>query len=136
MASSEVYMALQRGTIDGVVSGVQSIIKRKWNETCKYLTATNGTFSPWLVTVNLKFWNKLPEDIQKAVLEAAAEVSKITLARADAEDTKALEEAKKTMEVFYLKEPWKEAREAGLAVWRERTGEEKAQEILKLLPAE
>ena len=134
MASSEVYMALQRKTVDGVVSGVQSIIKRKWNETCKYLTVTNATFSPWLVAVNLDFWNKLPEDIQKAVLEAGAEVSKMTLERAEAEDAKGLEEAKKTMEIYHLEKPWKKAWKGGLEEWRKRTGAKKAEEIMGLLP--
>ncbi len=133
MSSSEVYMALQRKTIDGVVSGTQSIIKRKWNETCKYLTNTNGSFSPWLVTVNTGFWNKLPPDIQKAVTEAAAEISKMSLNRAEKEDVTALAEAKKTMEVYTLKEAWPGVREAGLKVWRKRTGEEKAKNIIKLL---
>jgi len=133
MSSSEVYMALQRKTIDGVVSGVQSIVKRKWNETCKYLTVTNGGFSPWPVTVNTKFWSKLPPDIQKAVMEAAVEVSKMSLDRAEKEDAAALAEAMNSMEVYTLKGEWPEARKAGLAAWRKRTGEQKADEILKLL---
>jgi len=133
MSSSEVYMALQRKTIDGVVSGAQSIVKRKWNETCKYLTVTNGSFSPWPVTVNTKFWNTLPPDIQQAVLEAAAEVSQISLAQAEKEDAAALSEARKSMEVYELKGEWPEARDAGLSAWRKRSGDETADAVLKLL---
>ena len=120
-------------TIDGVVSGAQSIVKRKWNETCKYLTVTNGSFSPWPVAVNTKFWNKLPPDIQKAVMEAAAEVSQLSLAQAEKEDAAALAEAKKSMEVHELQGEWPEARDAGLAAWRKRSGDETADSILKLL---
>jgi len=133
MSSSEVYMALQRKTIDGVVSGAQSIVKRKWNETCKYLTLTNGSFSPWPVTVNTKFWDNLPPDVQKAVMEAAAEVSQLSLAQAEKEDAAALAEARKSMEVYELKGEWPEARDAGLAAWRKHTGGEMADNILKLL---
>ena len=133
MSSSEVYMALQRKTIDGVVSGAQSIVKRKWNETCKYLTLTNGSFSPWPVTVNTKFWDKLPPDIQQAVMAAAAEVGQLSLAQAEKEDAAALSEARKSMEVYELKGEWPEAREAGLAAWRKHTGGEMADDILKLL---
>jgi TRAP-type C4-dicarboxylate transport system substrate-binding protein len=133
MSSSEVYMALQRKTIDGVVSGAQSIIKRKWNETCKFLTVTNGSFSPWPVVVNTGFWNKLPPDIQKAVMEAAAEISQISLDQAEKEDAAALAEAQKSMEVHELKGDWPEAREAGLSAWRKRTGDQTADNILKLL---
>ena len=133
MSSSEVYMALQRKTIDGVVSGAQSIIKRKWNETCKFLTVTNGSFSPWPVVVNTGFWNKLPPDIQKAVMEAAAEISQLSLDQAEKEDAAALAEAQKSMEVYELKGDWPEAREAGLSAWRKRTGDQTADNILKLL---
>jgi tripartite ATP-independent transporter DctP family solute receptor len=133
MSSSEVYMALQRKTIDGVASGAQSIVKRKWNETCKYLTLTNGSFSPWPVTVNTKFWDKLPPDIQQAVMAAAAEVGQLSLAQAEKEDAAALSEARKSMEVYELKGEWPEAREAGLSAWRKHTGGETADNILKLL---
>ncbi len=133
MSSSEVYMALQRKTIDGVVSGVQSIVKRKWNETCKYLTLTNGSFSPWPVTVNLKFWNSLPPDIQEAVMQAGAEVSRMSLERAEKEDAAALAEAKKTMHIHVLETPWADARKAGLDAWRKRTGAQTAEKILKFL---
>ncbi len=133
IASSEVYMALQRKTIDGVVSGVQSIINRKWNETCKYLTITNATFSPWLVTANTAFWEKLPADIRQAVLEAGAEVSKITLEKAESEDAAGFADARKSMEVFELKQPWNEAKQAGLDFWRERSGDEKAKQVLSLI---
>ena len=92
-----------------------SIVKRKWNETCKYLTLTNGSFSPWPVTVNTKFWNTLPPDIQQAVMEAAAEVSKISLEQAEKEDAAALSEARKSMEIYVLEGEWPGARDAGLA---------------------
>ncbi|MCG8375889.1 MAG: hypothetical protein MI702_05365, partial [Chlorobiales bacterium] len=114
-------------------SGSQSIIKRKWNETCKYLTVTGGSYSPWLVTADLKFWNKLPEDIQKAVSEAAAEISLATLKRAGAEDAKAMAEAEKTMEVYRLTEPWAEAKQASLEAWKKRIGAKEADKILKLI---
>ena len=76
----------------------------------------------------------MPEDIQKAVLEAGAEVSKMTLERAEAEDAKGLEEAKKTMEIYHLEKPWKKAWKGGLEEWRKRTGAKKAEEIMGLLP--
>ncbi len=110
-----------------------SIVKRKWNETCKYLTLTYGSFSPWPVTVNTKFWNTLPPDIQQAVMEAAAEVSKISLEQAEKEDAAALSEARKSMEIYVLEGEWPEARDAGLSAWRKRSGDETADNVLKLL---
>jgi TRAP-type C4-dicarboxylate transport system substrate-binding protein len=133
MSSSEVYMALQRKTIDGVASGTQSIVKRKWNETCKYLTNTNGCFSPWPVTVNLKFWKSLPADIQKAVMEAGAQVSKMSLDRAEKEDAASLKAAARSMKIFALKGEWAKAREGGLAAWKKRIGGDQAASILKMI---
>ena len=80
-----------------------------------------------------KFWNTLPPDIQQAVMEAAAEVSQISLAQAEKEDAAALAEARKSMDVFVLEGEWPEARDAGLAAWRKRSGDETADSILKLL---
>jgi TRAP-type C4-dicarboxylate transport system substrate-binding protein len=37
--SSEVYTALQRGSLDGAVSGLSSIVSRKWFEVGHYITA-------------------------------------------------------------------------------------------------
>jgi TRAP-type C4-dicarboxylate transport system substrate-binding protein len=80
-----------------------------------------------------KFWNTLPPDIQQAVMEAAAEVSQISLAQAEKEDAAALSEARKSMDVYVLEGEWPEARDAGLSAWRKRSGDETADSILKLL---
>ncbi|OPX35163.1 MAG: hypothetical protein B1H11_09535, partial [Desulfobacteraceae bacterium 4484_190.1] len=39
MSSKEVYIGLQRGVLDGAVSGLSSINHRKWFEVCKYVIA-------------------------------------------------------------------------------------------------
>jgi hypothetical protein len=44
-----------------------------------------------------------------------------------------LSKARESMEVYELKGDWPEARDAGLSVWRKRTGDEMADNILKLL---
>ena len=44
MSSSEVYMAMQRGTIDGQTSGTTAMYQRKIYEVAKYLTMTNHAY--------------------------------------------------------------------------------------------
>ena len=66
-------------------------------------------------------------------MEAAAEVSKISLEQAEKEDAAALSEARKSMEIYVLEGKWPEARDAGLSAWRKRSGDETADSILKLL---
>ena len=75
LSSGEVYQALQRGTIDGAVSGLTSMEERAWGEVTKYLwelyfcSTTSGH-----TVANLNSWNKLPPDIQKIMLDTGREM--------------------------------------------------------------
>lgn len=77
MSSKEVYMALQRGTIDGAPSGPERFLKAKWYEVTKYLTNdyTVPDISPWLA-INLDFWNRLSSQDQLILSEAAIDLKK------------------------------------------------------------
>jgi C4-dicarboxylate-binding protein DctP len=72
MSSSEVYMALQRGTIEGAVSGMSSFRSRKWFEVAKNIFLIDGLIpSIFELNANKDFWDALPAD-QKRVLAKAA----------------------------------------------------------------
>lgn len=79
MSSKEVYMALQRGTIDGAPSGPERFLKAKWYEVTKYLTNDNTVtdISTWLA-INLDFWNRLSTQDQLVLSEAAIDLRKWT----------------------------------------------------------
>lgn len=78
-SSSEVYLMLQRGTIDGAWSGPSTFVDRKWYEVTKYFLDTDtGVSSTFLLGVNLAFWNKLTPDLQKIFADAAIEVQNWT----------------------------------------------------------
>ncbi|MBW6486325.1 MAG: DctP family TRAP transporter solute-binding subunit [Syntrophobacterales bacterium] len=70
MSSSEMYMALQRGTVDGATTGMPAAVSRKLMEVQKYMTEANYTTAQFAVQANLKNWQKLPKDQQEAVLKA------------------------------------------------------------------
>ena len=82
MSSSELYMALQRGTIDGTTTGMPAGISRKVIEVQKYLTVANYSLSQGLLQANLKWWKSLTaaerEIITKAALETEAYVRELT----------------------------------------------------------
>ncbi len=63
---SEVYVALQKGIMDGVLVSPEGLKTMSLAEVCKYLTMTNlyrvHTASR---AMNLNSWNKLPPDIKK-----------------------------------------------------------------------
>ncbi|UCG65301.1 MAG: TRAP transporter substrate-binding protein [Deltaproteobacteria bacterium] len=76
MSVSDVYIAMERGTIDGVASSDRAYRSFKWHEVARYLTDfTVDSDNAVAVAINLATWNKLPGDIQKILLELAEELS-------------------------------------------------------------
>jgi tripartite ATP-independent transporter DctP family solute receptor len=74
--ASEVYLALQRGTVDGTNFPLTSFYDRKLYETVKYLTLTNVSFDPDVVVVNAKAWSGLPAAQQKAIADCSQDGEK------------------------------------------------------------
>jgi len=70
MGSSEIYTALQRGTIDGAISGLGSIVARKWYEAAKYVTAMKSGITLYPIYANLKWWNGLSADQRQVISKA------------------------------------------------------------------
>jgi TRAP-type C4-dicarboxylate transport system substrate-binding protein len=81
--SSEVYTALQRGTLDGGVSGLSSIVSRKWFEVGKYITAIHYVPLVYPIQANLQWWKGLTQE-QRDIISKAASISE-KLAAADIE---------------------------------------------------
>ena len=87
MSSGEYYAALQKGTIDGVLSGLTSFNSRKLYEVGKYVPEVMIQPVVLFVTIaNLKFYNSLPQDIQKILSDGAMEIENYTR-KAAQEDT-------------------------------------------------
>lgn len=72
ISSNEIYMALQRGTIDAATSGPSRFRHSKWYEVTPYITQDNTLpyLSFWLA-INLRKWNSLSEE-DKALLQSVA----------------------------------------------------------------
>ena len=71
MAMSEVYTALQQGTVNGQANPMVDSMNYSFDEVCKYWIKTNHVYSCNLFMMDLNYFNGLPEDIQAAVKEAA-----------------------------------------------------------------
>jgi TRAP-type C4-dicarboxylate transport system substrate-binding protein len=70
MNPSETYDAMAKGSLDGIMSGWDSVKSRKYFEIAGYVIGP--TASPiWGYVINLKTWNRLPKDIQQIVQLAA-----------------------------------------------------------------
>ena len=92
MSSSEVYMAIKNGTIDGQSSGQTAILSRKIYEVCKYFTTTNHSYVGYLLAINDNSWKKLSPDQQKLVNEVAKEIRDEIRKETKAEDDRCLKE--------------------------------------------
>jgi C4-dicarboxylate-binding protein DctP len=95
MSSSEMYMALQRHTVDGVTTGMPAAISRKLQEVLKYLTICNYATAEFFVQANSKWWDKLSQDKKAAILKAGEETEEVIRKAIDDEEMVALEKLKK-----------------------------------------
>jgi len=75
MAFGEVYTALQQGTIDGVDTSVIYVQDGNFQEVTKYCTLTNHSALQMVTFINQDYFDSLPEDLQKVVLDAAAKTT-------------------------------------------------------------
>lgn len=128
LGGGEVYMALQRGTVEGAYSGTTSFWERKYYEVTKYITVSDFGFAMFGVLMNLKKWNGLPSDVQKTILTCSMEAQEWGRKECEKMDKECLELLKKKgMEVYVLtekeKEIWRKACEPVMSIFLKRAGE-------------
>ena len=71
MSFSEVYTALQQGTVDGQENGIALTYSMGFNEVVKYLTYLPHIYDPYIVCMSNAKWNSLPSDLQDLMQEYA-----------------------------------------------------------------
>lgn len=70
MAASEQFTALQQGTIDAAENAIANCWNNGFYEITKNITYTNHAFVYIIVSMSDRAWNRIPEDLRPAVLEA------------------------------------------------------------------
>jgi len=90
MAFTEVFTALQQGTVDGQENPLSVITSAKLDQVQKYLSLTGHVYSPAIFLMNKAQWDKLSEEDKKAFVEAAREGVKANRARVDEDERKAV----------------------------------------------
>jgi TRAP-type C4-dicarboxylate transport system substrate-binding protein len=70
MPLNEVLPALQRNVIDGTRSAISIFVTLKYQDVSKLVTVTNDTMLVPVATVSKAWLDKLPADLQKAVVDA------------------------------------------------------------------
>jgi TRAP-type C4-dicarboxylate transport system substrate-binding protein len=81
LAPSEVYLALQRGTVNGANQPFAAFTDRNLYEVVKYITLSDITLDPDVEIVNAAFWNALPDKTRKEI--EACKVASEKWARAE-----------------------------------------------------
>jgi TRAP-type C4-dicarboxylate transport system substrate-binding protein len=94
IAYSELYLAMQTGTVDAFAGYATAMINTKFHEVSEQFVLTNHLLSADLIGVSMKFWETLSDD-EKEVFREAGQVASMfeTNTRLRAEKT-AIEEMK------------------------------------------
>ncbi|MET0346744.1 MAG: TRAP transporter substrate-binding protein [Casimicrobiaceae bacterium] len=90
MAFTEVFTALQQGTVDGQENPVSVITAAKLDQVQKYMTLTGHVYSPALILMSKAQFDKLSPADKQAFVEAAKEAVKANRARIDEDEKKAV----------------------------------------------
>lgn len=75
MSFSELYTALQQGTVDGMECPLGVIYGNNFQEVQKYLTLTGHVYTPFSVLMNLDLWNSMNEAQQQVLMECMKEAT-------------------------------------------------------------
>ena len=71
MSSSELYTALEQGTVDGEENPIANFYSYQFQEVQKYITMSNHIYSPFLFDMSKKIWDTYDADTQAILSEAA-----------------------------------------------------------------
>jgi TRAP-type C4-dicarboxylate transport system substrate-binding protein len=94
MAFTEVFTALQLGTVDGQENPLSVISAAKFAQVQKHITLTGHVYSPALLLMNKDKWDKLSAADKQAFGEAAKEAVKANRARIDGDEKRVVAELK------------------------------------------
>lgn len=127
MSGSEVFLALERGTVDGAHLGLSSIVERKIYQTVKHLTIDNHNAIPYFVVVRKETFDKLSPDHQKVLRDTVAEISAWVANEQEKGDSEAIGFLRQQgMEVVELSpaeiKVWQTAAKSVRDFWLEKSG--------------
>jgi TRAP-type C4-dicarboxylate transport system substrate-binding protein len=96
LAAGEIYVAGQRGVVEGAAYSIQSFVAEKLYEVFPYVLRARlweGAYNP--LAVNLDAWKSLTPDLQKVLTDTALEMNTRSFDETVAQDTKDLDDLSK-----------------------------------------
>jgi len=95
MAFTEVFTALQQGTVDGQENPLSTIWANNFDQVQKHMSLTGHVFSPCVILMNKQAFDKLTAEDQKHFLAAAKVATAVNRARVDKDEREAVEDLRK-----------------------------------------
>jgi len=132
MAFSELFTALQQGTVDGQENPLSVITASKFDQVQKHLTLTGHVYSPAVFLMNKSLFDKLSDADKQAFLSAAKEGVKANRARVDADEKSSVVDLRaKGMQVVAEidKSKFQNALGATYAIFEQQLGKENLDNI-------
>jgi TRAP-type C4-dicarboxylate transport system substrate-binding protein len=90
MAFSEVFTALQQGTVDGQENPLSVISANKFEQVQKFMTLTGHVYSPGIFLMNKALFDKLSDADKAIFLESAKVAAKANRDRVDQDERTAV----------------------------------------------
>jgi len=91
MAFTEVFTALQQGTVDGQENPLSIIWSNKFEQVQKHMSLTGHVFSPCVILMNKQAFDKLSAEDQKSFQAAAKAATAANRARVDKDEREAVD---------------------------------------------
>jgi TRAP-type C4-dicarboxylate transport system substrate-binding protein len=101
---SEEYMMLERGTLDGNITGADNALSRKLYEVIDYGNKNVFAGGGFVFIMNKDFWNSLPSDIQKIIDDIDVELAQQHLIDQQAAIDESWAELEKYITVYTISE--------------------------------
>src|SRR5690625_4448987 len=101
MTFSEVFTALQQGTIDGQENPIDVISSSKLNEVQDYITMWNYSYDPLALGINKKLFDSLSEEDQELFTTLGQEAAEYQVEIAREKEEEQIEELKEARMNFY-----------------------------------
>jgi TRAP-type C4-dicarboxylate transport system substrate-binding protein len=94
VAVGDIYVALQKGTVQGFFGGSEMLQAMRLAEHTKYVTSVDMVYGLSYVAVNKKAWDALPPDVQKVMDGLGEWAQGVTVENTDAAEKASLDFAK------------------------------------------
>jgi len=134
IAPTEMYMAMQRGTVDGVfLTTAEGVLALKLHEVAKYWTRVPvGLLASPIkhgFAINLAAWSQLPEDVQKVLADTAQETASAMIEELIAQANRQWEQIAQQPGVQVYQVP-----QGDLTQWKERLEPTNTEYLEKAVP--